>query len=263
MTVENPPTEKPFKEFIPTEFHDRPYLKDFLDKNDTPETRIALFNKLDGAEKLIGKKTVGGIPAADAKPEEVEAFYKSLGAAKPEDYEFKLGEKSDEEFNKELRAAAHNAGLSKTQMAKFIDKIAPGVAARQAAAVAAQTKLNTEFDALVAKTFGADNAKIVARVKEALTEHTPAELKPFADKLDNNALAILTGVVNAIILKYTPEDDLKSKDGGDNKGADKAALQEEARKLQASEAWKNWQHPDHAKTQARVKEIYGSPAFKA
>lgn len=258
--VKDPPA-KTFKEFIPAEFHDKPYLKDFLEKPDSPETRTELFKKLDGAETLIGRKI--GIPGADAKPEEIEKFYGSLRAAKPEDYEFKVGGKPDAEFDKELRTAAHTAGLSKAQMAKFIDKLAPGIQARQTAIVERQAALDKEFEGIVAAAYGKDNEKVVARVGEALKEFTPEPLKAHLDKLDNNALAIVTGVINSIMQKYVPEDDLSSKDKGAAGAGDKATLQKEARELQVSEAWKNWQHPDHEKTKKRVAEIYASAAFKA
>jgi hypothetical protein len=260
--AEAPPAEKPFKEFIPTEFHDRPYLKDFLDKNDSPETRAALFNKLDGAEKLIGKKTVDGIPAADAKPEDIEKFYAKLRAEKPEDYEYKLGDKPDEVFDKELRAAAHKAGLSKKQMAEFVGTLAPGMQAREAAALAERAKLDKEFTDMQAAAFGPENEKVIARVKEAIKEYAPENVKQHADKLDNAALTILAGVINSVLVKYVPEDKLNGKDKGESAGGDKAALQTEARALQTSEAWKNFQHPDHDKTKKRVAEIYASAAFK-
>lgn len=263
MPNDAPPAPPLMKEVIPAEFHDRPYLKDWLDKPSSPELMADVFKKLDGAEKLIGKKTVGGVPGLDAKPEEIEAFYHGLRPAKPEDYEFKLGEKPDEDFVKELRAAAHGAGLDKRQMSKFIDALAPGFAARQKAQDEAQSARDKEFEGIVATTFGKDNEKVVARVGEAIKDHTPEPLRPHIDKLDNNALAILTGIINAVLVKYVPEDELKSKGGGGGAGeTDRATLQTEARKLMALPAYKDFQNPDHEKTTKRVAEIYANAAFK-
>ena len=49
---------------IPAEFKDQAYLKDLKGLPIGPDAYTALFKKLDGAEKLIGKKTA--IPEATA-----------------------------------------------------------------------------------------------------------------------------------------------------------------------------------------------------
>lgn len=264
MPGEGAPTPLQMKEVIEgAGLSDRAYLKEYADKPLDKDVATALLKKLDGAESLIGRKI--GIPGPDAKPEEIEKFYSTLRAPKPEDYEFELGEKPDENFVKEMRAAAHKAGLSKKQLAEFTAGLTPGFKARQAAAVAAQEKLDKEFEGIVSTTFGKDGEKVLARGQEALKDLTPAALRPYIATLDNKALAVLVGVIDAVMTKYVPEDDLngKGKGGAGDTGNDKAALQEEARKLQALEAWKNFQHPDHEKTVKRVQEIYASAAFKA
>lgn len=255
MTIEAPPDSKPFKEFVPQEFQDRGYLKDLLDKPQGPETTVELFKRLDGAQTLIGKKL--GIPAADAKPEEVEKFYTALRPEKAEEYEIKLGENPDEEFIKEVRAAFHTAGASKVQVQRFLEKLAPVYQAREKKQIETQAKLDKEFNDLVVSTLGPENEKILARVKEALATHTPAPLKPFIGKLDNNALALVAGVVNAILVKYVPEDDLNGRNkGGVGSGNDINALRQEAMKLMGSPEYKDFRHPDHEKTVKRVEEIY-------
>lgn len=266
MPPEAPPTTPPpaplLKTVIPPDLHERGWAKDWLDKPHTPETTAELFKKLDGAETLIGKKTL--IPGPDAKPEEVTAFYEKLRVAKPEDYEFKLGEKPDENFVKELRTAAHTAGLSKQQMAAFVEKLAPGFQARQKAATEAQAARDKEMDALVVTTFGKDNEKVVARVRGAMAEHAPENLKGHIDSLDNKSLALMAGVINAIMVKYMSEDDLnRTNNSGQGAGNDRQSLQDEARKLMASPAYKDFQHSDHEKIQKRLKEIYANPAFKS
>ena len=255
MTVEAPPVPPLMKTLIPAEFHDRGYLKDWLEKPSSPEMMADVFKKLDGAETLIGKKL--GIPAADAKPEEIEKFYAALRPEKDTDYEIKLGEKPDEEFVKEMRAAFHKAGVSKVQAQRFIENITPTFQARQAGVAAEQKKLNDAFDALVLATFGKDNEKVLARAQEAIKEYAPENLKQFLDKLDNNALTILTGVINAIMVKYVPEDDLNGTNkGGAGGGGDISVLREEARKIMARPEYKDFQHPEYEALQKRVKEIY-------
>lgn len=260
--VVDPPAPKLFKDIAPAELHDRGWIKPFLDKPFTPELGVELSKKLDGAEALIGKKTL--IPGADVTDEkELDAFYSKLRPEKADDYDVKaLGEKPDEGLVKTMREAAHKAGMDKRQFSAFLAGLAPDIAARQKAVAEAQAARDKEFEGIVASTFGKENEKVVARVGEALKEFTPEPLKPHIDKLDNNALAIVTGVINAIMLKFVPEDQINGKDKGDGGGSDKGALQAEARALQASEAWKNFQHPDHEKTKKRVAEIYANPVFK-
>lgn len=232
---------------------DRGWAKDYADKPLDKDTATALLKKLDGAESLIGRKI--GIPSDDAKPEEIEKFYSTLRAQKPEDYEFQLGEKPDENFVKEMRAAAHKAGLSKKQMAEFVGGLAPGFQARQAAVAAEQAKLDKEFEQLAATTFGADKEKIIERVKAALDEHAPAAVKAHIGRLDNPTLALVAGVVNAIMVKYIPEDKLN---GGKGAVGDTTDIREQGRKLMASPEYKDPFHPKHAEVKAKVDALYAS-----
>ncbi len=262
--TQDPPAPPLLKTIIPAELHDRGWAKDWLEKPHTPEATAELFKKLDGAEALIGKKTL--IPGADVTdPKELEAFYGKLRPAKAEDYEFKLGDKPDEGFVKEMRAAAHAAGLDKRQLAKFVEGLAPGFTARQKAVADAQAAQNAEFEALVEKAHGKDNEAVLARTEAAITEFTPEAYKPFVAGLDNKSLAVLSGVINAVLVKYVPEADL----AGMGKGAPSGdgavtpeALREEAKKLMASPAYTDFRLADHKKTVDRVNEIYAHPLLK-
>jgi hypothetical protein len=259
------PDDKPvlMKELIPQDLHGREYLKPWLEKPWSPEMATEVFKKLDGAETLVGRKI--GIPGDDAKAEEVAKFYETLRPSKADDYEFQLGENPDVEFIKELRAAAHDAGMSKHQLKRFIEKLTPGIKSRQDAAVAAQTKYDKEFDELSKSAHGADTEKVRTRVKNALAELCPEPFRPFVQALDNKALVIVEGVVNAVLKKYAKEDDFigaSGGGGGGGAGTTKAELIAESEKIFASEAWKNFQHPEHDKAVKRVKEIYDAPVFK-
>lgn len=246
---------KPLKEIVPAEFHDRPYLKDLLDKPQGPEAFAEVFKKLDGAEKLVGKKV--GIPESD-KPEDWDGFLAKLRPEKEDDYEIatREGARPDPELAKMLKSAFHAAGLNKVQAAKFQAKIAPAIEAREKAMVEQQKKIDEEFTALSEKAFGADRDKVYARVNAAIKENVPAEFHPHLDKLDNKSLVILAGVVNSVLKKYVPADKLDGGAGAGATGGDGGDLREEGRKLMASEAYSNWQHPDHEKTVSRVNEIY-------
>ena len=159
------------KEVVPTEFHDRAYLKDLLAKEQTPEVFAEVFKKLDGAETLIGKRP--GIPGADAKDEDWDKFLSGLRPAKMEDYEIpaptEKDVKRDEEFEKVLRAAFLKGDISKRQASKFMADFSTNLkeysTKRNAAQVEAQKKADAEFETLTKAALGADNKAVMVRVK--------------------------------------------------------------------------------------------------
>jgi len=254
--------EAALKEVVPQEFHDRPYLKDLLDKPQGKEVFAEVFKKLDGAQKLVGKKP--GLPAADAPAEEWESVFKQLRPEKEDSYEIQVrtGEKPDVEMGKALKSAFHAAGLSTVQAKKFQDTIMPVLDARRTKAVEAQKKLEDEFESLTKATFGGDNEKVLEKAKAALEEHVPKEFTSHIGTLDNKSLMILVAVVHTFLTKFGKEDNLGGGKGAGG-GAETDDLREEARKLQASPAWKDLNHADHAKTEKRVNEIYDSMRSKS
>lgn len=254
---------KLFKDIVPAELHERGWAKPFLDKPWSPELGVELSKKLDGAETLIGKKTL--IPSADAKPEEIDAFLGKLRPEKPEDYEFKLGEKPDEGFVKAFRESAHFAGLSKVQTARLVEKLTPHFQASAKAKSDAEAAREAEYAKVLGEmTGGADFSKKQARVMNAARELVPKEARAFVDKMDDKSLALFAVFADAVLSKYAGEDDFKA-DGpaGGGGGEDKAALTAELHKLYASDGWvKGFQHPDHEKTVKRVNEILAHQALK-
>lgn len=248
---QTPPTPPALATIIPEEFRDKPYLSDLKDLPAGPDGYKALFKKLDGAQTLIGKKT--GIPAADASPEEWEKFHAALRPAKAEDYEFKG---SDEETAKAIRGIFYEAGLSKAQAAKLSAKFDAWVEEKTKPEREAAAKLDAEFEDMTKKAFGPENVKVLERSKELLTQLTPDTMKPFLNRLPNEALVVLAGVMESVRAKFMSEDNVNGKGGAPAGANDVATLREEAQKLQASEAWKNPFDKAHEKTKARVSEIY-------
>lgn len=222
------------KEVVPQEFHDRAYLKPLLDKEQTPETFAEVFKKLDGAESLLGKRP--GIPGKDAKDEEWDKFLSGLKPEKPEDYEIPVDKdaKPDEEFLKVVRGALLKGDINKRQASKFFSELLPqlkGYAEKQTAAQKAdQEKTAAEFETLSKAALGEKNKVVMARVRKAIEDNAPAVLKPHVPKLDDNALVIMAGVIDAIMVKYMPEDEINPK-GGSASGDDGKTLREQARAL--------------------------------
>jgi hypothetical protein len=263
MPNETPTTPEPVlaKTLIPQDLHDRGYIKPWLDKPWTPELATEVFKKLDGAETLIGKKTL--IPDDKSDPKDVEAFYSKMRPEKAEDYEFQLGEKADPEFDKVLRGAAHKAGVDKRQMSAFVKELAPHFQAAAKAQADAESAKEAEYTKLVQESVGAEYEKKQAQVAAAVKEFAPENAKALMDKLDNKALALVVALTHGILAKYASADDLSnlgSKSVGT--GTDKASLLEEAKKIYASVAWKDFQNPGHEAAKKRVDEIFADPAFK-
>lgn len=256
MTGEQTPPA--FDTLIPEEFKNETYLSDIKALPVGPDSYKALFKKLHGAQTLIGKKT--GIPEANATPEEVDKFYGALRPAKLDDYEFpapKGGSQQNPEILKAIKGIFHDAGLSKSQAAKLSAKFEEFATAQNAPALEAAKKMDAEFAEMTAKTFGAENAKVLERSRTLLATLTPDTLKPYLIKLPNESLVVLSAVMESVRAKFMKEDNMDGAGGG-GAPTDENALREEAKTLQASDAWKNFQHKDHEAAKKRVSEIYAA-----
>lgn len=248
-----------FNTVVPKEFHDRPYLKDILGMPVGPEAYNEVFKKLDGAEKLVGKKI--GIPdSATASKEDWDQFYAKLRPETPDAYEFKVeagAPAPDENFVKGVKSIFHKAGLTKHQAAVLqadFNAMAKAQSAEQQKAAAA---LDQQFEELTAKTFGAENAEVLAKTKEMINTFTPENLKPYVAKLPNESLVVLAGILNGVRTKYMKEDNLNNA-GGKPAGTDPMAAREEARKLMALPEYKDAFHPKHNEVVAKINAVYAA-----
>lgn len=241
---------------IPAEFKEQAYLKDLKSLPVGPEGYAALFKKLDGAEKLIGKKTA--IPEANAPEAEWDSFFARLRPESPDAYEFKGKdgkEAGDPEFLKSVKSIFHEAGVPKSQATKVFSKFEALLSEKQAAQQAAAEQADKEFNDLVTKAFGAENEKVLTTARKMIEEFTPAELKDHVQRLPNESMAVLAGILNNISGKFMKEDRINLNDGGPS-GQDEVALRTEAKKIMASEEFSNFQNPGHEAAVKRKNEIY-------
>jgi hypothetical protein len=245
---------------------DRGWVKDFADKSLDKDTALAVLKKLDGAESLIGKRKDELIPGVDAKPEEWDKFFGKMRPAKPEDYEFKLGEKPDENFVKAFRESAHHAGLTKLQTQRLVEKLTPHFQESVKAKEAADAKREEDFAAALKEmTGGADFSKRTERVQAAARALVPEAARAHIDRMKDQDLALFTVFADALLSKYAKEDEFggKENDGGKPPaGDDKESLIKELHTLYASDGWKDFRHADHEKTKKRIDEILGNAVFK-
>lgn len=259
--VADPPAPVLTKTFVPADLHDREWAKPFLEKPWNAETGAEVFKKLEGAQSLLGKKL--GIPAADAKDDEIVKFHEALRPGKAEDYELTLGEKPDEAFVKSFREAAFEAGASKRTVKVLTEKLTPFFKERAAAVSAEQAKMETEYAAFAKEAMGEGWDKRQGRVMNAIKELAPEGAKKFIDKMNNNDMALMVATLDAVLSKYAKEDDFKGGEGNNASGApDKEALMTELKTLYAHPGWKNFTNPESAKVRKRVEEILASPLLK-
>lgn len=236
-----------FDSLIPEEYRDKPYLKDVLDKKDLK----VVFDKLDGAQKLIGQRP-GGIPKDDASQEEWDKFYQALGRPeKAEGYEFEIAEDQprDESFINNVKGIFHKYGLdSKRAKGLFSD-----VDALVQAAVGQQ---NEDFEKLGKEVFGKDRDKVLESSRKLIEQYTPEKLKGAVSKLSNENLMIMAGVLQGVKKDYIGEDPTDT--GGVSRGTVETVdeLRSKARKLMSKPGYSNSFATDHKEIRSEVDGIY-------
>lgn len=249
------------KEIVPEDLREKPYLKDLLDKEQA-EALPLVFKKLDGAEALIGKRP--GVPGADAKEEDWDKYLAQLRPGKADDYEIPAeeGVKRDETFMKTLRESFLKGDISKRQAQKFLGDFMPKLKeytlAQNKAQADAQAKADADFETLVKASLGEKNKAIMARVRKEITENAPKTLTPYIDKLDNNALAIMAGVIDSILKRYAPEDDLNPQGGAAGDAAKTA--REQARALNETISKMDPMDPKVDALRVQLKALYKQAA---
>lgn len=213
------------REFVPTEYHDRPYLKDWLDKPWDKAVGAEVFKKLNGAEELIGKRPPANPDPKTAKPEDLIKFFESYAEEKPEGYEIPLEKdaKVDPEFIKAVQAGFHAGKISKVQAQGMMKTVEAWAQKSRAAAAQAQAKKDAEFDALAKTMLGEQSKDVMTLVKKTIKDLAPQAAQANLDKIDDNNLVVMAAVIHSIIKKYVSEDDLKKGSGGAGAGANTAA----------------------------------------
>lgn len=246
------------KEIVPQEYHEAGYLKDLLDK-DQKTALPEVFKKLHNAQQLVGKKA--GLPAPDAPEEEWSKFFTTLKAGKAEDYTVPKGADGkdiDPAFAKALQASFLEGDVHPKQAGKFLAKFQAEMkvyGAQQAEAKRlADEKAAKAFDEIARVALGEQNKDKIAQAKKLLEEHCPPNLKTYVPGLDDKALVIMAGVINAIAEEYMPEDQLKP--GGQTAGDGGQTKRQEAFKLQTEIAKMSGFEADYNDKVARMKQLY-------
>lgn len=251
-TVQPTSEEKKFIETIPEAYRDKAYLKGVNNTED-------LYKKLDGAQELIGKKTID-IPGPDTPEPEREAFYNKIRPETAEGYEFQIGDpaKTDKAFVSNIKGLFHKAGLSKGQAATIqigFDQIIKDTIAQKNVNIQQQ---DADFDKMAKDMFGTNTDAVLANSKSLLEKYSPESMGEYIKNLSNENLIVLSSVLEGIRKDFISEDDLANLGPGSNTTEDIPALRDKARKIMASEAFSSTFHKDHQKVQEELKEIYST-----
>lgn len=247
------------KDVIPADLHGREYIKPWLDKPHDSATLGEFFKKHDELETLLGKRPA--LPTKDSKPDELEKFFDTLRADKAEDYGIKVdeGAKVDPGFIKAVQRAFLAGKINRRQAELFMDDFRGSMKTyadeQNKTAAAAKAKADKEFEEVAKTALGEGNKTVMERVRKAMAENAPAVYKPLIGKLSNENLVIMAGVINAIMEKYMPADDLNPHTDTNGEGSTESE-REEIKKLMTTKEFSDPFNPKYKETRAKVSEFY-------
>lgn len=233
--------QAPDLSYLPESYRENPAFNKYKSQDE-------FFKGVENLQKLVGQKQiVNGIqvPGENATPDEMNAFYSSLGRPESaEKYEFSKDIQLHEGLDlateaKGISEIAFNLGLNKTQADGLMKAYAQ---MRNDLFQESETKVKETFDKALVTAFGTDFKESLALAKRG------AKALGIADKLDQEGISSNPLVLKlcAELGKFTGEDSFENGKGDSNE-----SLLEEAKRLMASPEYKS-----DPKTQARVTEIF-------
>lgn len=165
------PTSEAFLDNIDQQYHSG--ISGFKTKNDLAKGYGELYSKMGTAVQM---------PTEQSTPEEVAAFYNKTGRPEgPEGYdsfkpaEMPEGMQYDEKFEMTMRGIAHEAGISKTAMAKIVAAYNQYQASLFGSTQEQAKQAIADGDATQKKNWGADYDKNFEIVDRACAELIPQE----------------------------------------------------------------------------------------
>ena len=257
-----------FMEEIPMEYREKEYIKGINSMDD-------LMKKFDGAQSLIGKKTVG-VPTAESTPEEWANHFKKLGTPEASDGyvfgEIKLAEGLDlpEGFDLQdaesmsfMKNTFHKANLTNDQAniihAEHVNRLAETVAKQKEVQQAAADAQNKEFNDLAMDTFGEKTGEVLQNTNDMLAQYGDPKFKEHLQGLDNSSLILMASVLNNFKKANLTEDGNVS--GAQTMGrATPTELRQKARELMKSPEFNDGGHSLHRAVNKRITDLYAEAA---
>jgi len=241
------PESKPFADFVPTEFKDKPWAKD----NMADPTNF--FKFVDNQNTLVGKKGVI-LPEEGASPEKVNEYLKAIGRPDTAD-EYDLtpieelkDTKKDEEFAKSVKGLFHQVGVPKSMATKLSQGFEKMIYEKNKVALDAQKAEDAAFEKLNTEFFGDKREEVVANAQKILKEVLPKEMLPAFDKMSVEQLAGIIAITDSVYKKFGKEDGFKGglPGAGPSGGESYEALSAQQRELMKNPAYSDWRHAEHA-----------------
>lgn len=250
---------------VPEAYQDKPWVEKIKSPDD-------LWKTLDNAQSALGRPR---IPAPDAPDEDWDKFYANAGRPEsPDKYAFSevkgLPEGFDvKPFQEKAGSILHAAGLNNKQADKvfqlFIEAEMAAATANGQTMKAKQAELDKQYDEIVKATFGDKYGEAEKVALAAFDKFVPKELAGAKADIANNpkALAAMVAILssqNAEIEKikkeYGAEGSLTSGEQTTSKGIDET--RKELAQLRASPIAKDFTHPEHKATVARIQALEGN-----
>ena len=233
-----------FKDRLGEDFKDTKVFDHFKDEKDLAKSHLHL-------NKLLGTK------AEEWAKEDLAKVYTKLGRPEaPDKYEVptELGEAR----TAALKEMAFKAGLSQDQMKAFTDEM---VLAERARVERMETDFKNKFEASEAslkKEYGSAFEARLELAKRTADQLTTPEMKAVlkASGLDNNAEVVK--FFATIGQKYLEEHSIVNADKAGKHGITpaEAKSQIDIETRANYSAYRNSNHPDHAKVKARIDQLY-------
>jgi hypothetical protein len=227
-----PESETPSDFAIPEAYQNAGWASNIHSVND-------LWEQHANAQKLIGKKTIG-IPTADSSEQEVADYYAKLRPTEAKDYSIDVGEDTD--FFKEV---FFENGLTDRQAKAISEAYQNGVKQATAELYSAEGMDKAFKDAL-----GENYKDKMDTVTKLFKQYAKPSVLEKVDKLPNEELALLYGLANTIIDKYSA----KELGATSNEKSDKPSLDLEGYYKEKMELDKR---PHNLEEEKELKRKYG------
>lgn len=242
-----------FASLIPADYRDKPWVKETKDLG-------ALFKRTDDLLTEIGKRPAG-IPADNAKPEEIAAFNKAFGVPdKPEAYqlpEVPAGLPKNEKYIEGMRKVFIKAGVNARQAKILAEGNNELVGALMKEMGQADEAQDADFDKLAGETFGQRKDEALKGANILISKFVPEKMKAHVANLSNENLIVLAGVLDAVRKEYISEDRFPT-GGGAPVGMTDEQKRAKGQELMASPAYGDPYHKDHEAVVAEVRRLYGT-----
>jgi len=245
-----------FLDSLPEEYREKEWVKQFKDMN-------GLLKSQEDTKAALSRRP-SGIPDDNASDADKAAFHKALGvpdtpdgyklADMPEGYE---PTEADTKYHTEVKQLFHDSKISPSQAVALEAGWAKMMEGYSGDSEARQAKLDTDFDTLTTDLYGDQRDTVLAQGKALISAHADEKVKPFINELSNNALAVLSSVLNNISKEFIGADNLPAiQDTAPTGVQTNQEIRAEVRKLMDNPGYGDPSHKEHDSLIAAKDALY-------